>query len=234
MCGRYILNKDPISGRESWPAVGKIERLQPPDLSHLGPLFARYNVAPTQQVAAVRQGEDGPVWDAMRWGLVSPWVHDRETLKKRPPLFNARAESLAEKNSFKGPLKTHRCLVPATGFIEWKVVGKDRQPYLFEVDGGQGFFFAGLWTRYRLGDEEGTSCTIITTTPNEVAGAVHDRMPVILPPEAYMRWLDPEEQDPAAVLPMLRPYPDGHMGSRPIDKRIGSPKVDEPSLLNSL
>ena len=140
----------------------------------------------------------------MRWGLIPSWAKD---MSGAALMINARAETAATKPAFRDPLSHRRCLLPADGFYEWKRTGKTKQPYCFEVDGGELFAFAGLWDRWK--DPSGQwikSCSILTTTPNAVTSSVHDRMPVILDRDDYDLWLDPGMTNVEAVSEMLKPY----------------------------
>ncbi len=194
MCGRYRLSRrkqiieehfDAVSGEEDW-----------------GP---RYNIAPTQPVPVIRQNPRGPVRELslVRWGLIPSWAKDASVAAR---MINARSETAAAKPAFRDALKSRRCLVPADGFYEWSRTGKTKQPYCFEVNGGELFAFAGLWDRSRdAGGKIIETCSILTTTPNAVTPAVHDRMPVILDPDGYDLWLDPGMRDPGAASDLLRP-----------------------------
>ena len=142
-------------------------------------------------------------------------------------MINARAETAATKPAFRDPLSHRRCLLPADGFYEWKRTGKTKQPYCFEVDGGELFAFAGLWDRWK--DPSGQwikSCSILTTTPNAVTSSVHDRMPVILDRDDYDLWLDPGMTNVEAVSEMLKPYAQS-MRSYPVSTRVNSVANDD-------
>jgi putative SOS response-associated peptidase YedK len=172
---------------------------------------ARYNIAPTQIVPVIRQDAREPVRRAslMRWGLVPSWARDVSIGAR---MINARSETAAEKPAFKEPLQSRRCLVPADAFYEWKKTSKSKQPYCFEMVKREPLAFAGLWDRWRT--TEGTAletCTILTTTPNQLLADVHDRMPVILPAASYDLWLDPGFREVGAVTELLKPYDAGLM-----------------------
>jgi putative SOS response-associated peptidase YedK len=141
----------------------------------------RYNIAPTQAVSVVVEGDGGRFLDAMQWGLVPSWAKDPGIGNK---MINARAETIQEKPSFKVALARRRCLIPADGFYEWKTEGKARQPMHIRRKDGELFAFAGLWEEWRQPDGMPLrTCTIVTTTPNELMEAIHNRMPAILLPE---------------------------------------------------
>ncbi len=189
----------------------------------------RYNIAPTQPVLVIRRGADSPVRQAaiMRWGLIPSWAPDSNIGART---INARSESAADKPSFRDPLRKQRCLVLADAFYEWRRSGKDKQPFCFEVENGAVFAFAGLWDRWR--DPNGRfveSCTILTTTPNELLAGVHDRMPAILSPEFYDRWLEPRTQDMNRVLAMLRPFDSNRMSRYPVSKQVNVVANDDPT-----
>ena len=138
-------------------------------------------------------------------------------------MINARSETASTKPAFRDALKFRRCLIPADGFYEWKRDGKNKQPFCFEVNNGQLFAFAGLWDRWK--DPSGRwikTCSILTTTPNAVTEAVHDRMPVILDPNSYDVWLDPGMQNVAAVSELLTPYDARQMRCFPVSSRVNS------------
>jgi len=216
MCGRYRLSRrkqiieehfDTVSGEEDWTP--------------------RYNIAPTQPVPVIRQHPKDPVrkLSQMRWGLIPAWSKDSSAAAR---MINARAETAATKPAFRDALKSRRCLIPADAFYEWSRVGKAKQPYCFEINEGELFAFAGLWDRWR--DPSGNwvkTCAILTTTPNAVTSAVHDRMPVILEPERYDLWLDPGIRNVAAICELLKPYDARLMRCYPVNTRINSVVIDD-------
>jgi putative SOS response-associated peptidase YedK len=153
----------------------------------------------------------------MRWGLIPSWAKDSSVAS----MINARAETAATKPAFRDALKSRRCLIPADAFYEWARAGKTKQPYCFEVNEGELFAFAGIWDRWK--DPTGQwvkSCSILTTTPNAVTSAVHDRMSVILDPDAYDLWLDPGMKDVSAASELLKPFDARLMRSYPVSSRI--------------
>jgi putative SOS response-associated peptidase YedK len=182
----------------------------------------RYNVAPTQSVPVIRQDSKQPVrrLSLVRWGLIPSWAKDASG---SPRMINARSETAATLPAFRDALRLRRCLVPADGFYEWQRTGRAKQPFCFEVNQGQLFAFAGIWDRWR--DLE--SCSILTTTPNAVTGAVHDRMPVIVTPDAYDLWLDPGMRDPRIVSDILRPYDAALMRCYPVSTRVNNTGNDD-------
>jgi putative SOS response-associated peptidase YedK len=153
-------------------------------------------------------------------------------------MINARAETLAEKPSFKAALTHRRCLLPSDGFYEWDKTGGTRQPIHFRLKGGGLFAFAGLWEEWRAPGSPADApplrtCTIITTEPNETVGRYHNRMPVILLPGDEGFWLDPAVRRADELLPLLAPFPDEQMESFAVSRRVNSPATDDPSLLNT-
>jgi putative SOS response-associated peptidase YedK len=196
MCGRYKL-----TAKERW--LSALFNLDPEDVEWV----ARWNVAPTQEVATIRQHARDPkrIFARMRWGLIPSWATDASI---GPKAINAVSETAAEKPAFREPLGRQRCLIPADGFYEWKQTGgKTKQPYKIELMEGGVFAFAGLWDRWKdpLGKPILT-CTILTTQANSLLQDMHHRMPVILSPDDYERWLDPGITNPKHVTDLLKPF----------------------------
>ena len=190
-------------------------------------LIARYNVAPSQPVPIVVARDGHRRLRTARWGLQPLWGRD-----SRLAPINARAESVATSPMFRDALQRTRCLIPADGFYEWQAVAgqKRKQPWYLRLRDGGLFAFAGLYTPPRRDVEGPATCAIITTTPNELAGRIHDRMPVILDPEAEAAWLD-SGLDVAALLPYLRPLPAERMEAYPVSSLVSSPNNDGPALV---
>lgn len=229
MCGRYVLTDlEKFLQRQQW--------IKPPEPGMFP--AARFNIAPTQEVAAVvrDKGEaDSGVLKPFRWGLVPSWAKD-ESIGSR--MCNARSETVNEKASFKRALAKRRCLIPADGFYEWKKPSERRggkQPYSIRLKNDQPFAFAGLWEVWRdpLQEERPPlfTCTIITCPPNPLVAELHDRMPVILAESAYRDWLDIERIDAQAAQGLLKPYPADQMYAYPVDRRVGNVGHDDPTLL---
>lgn len=215
MCGRYRLSRKRPVIEEHFDCIGTDDWIP------------RYNIAPTQPVAIIRQNpkEPGRELSLARWGLVPSWAKDSSVAAS---MINARSETAAAKPAFRDALKFRRCIIPADGFYEWQKIGKAKQPYCFEVNGGELFAFAGLWERWN--DPEGKiveTCSILTTTPNAVTASVHDRMPAILEPENYDLWLDPGMRDARAASDMLKPYAARLMRSYPVSARINHAANDD-------
>jgi len=180
-------------------------------------LGSRYNVAPSQYVYAIQQPHHGENhWRVFQWGLVPFWSKDKKIGYK---LFNARAETLSEKPSFRAAYRYRRCIVPADDFFEWKTVEgqKKKQPFEIRRRDGQPLFLAALWESWEKDDEIIDSCTIITTEANAVLKPLHDRMPVIIPFDQANRWLDPAIQIGKQVEDLLKPAPDDLLEAVAID-----------------
>jgi putative SOS response-associated peptidase YedK len=215
MCGRFSLGVDVDRLVGEFGLDGDAVAHEP-----------RYNVAPGQDVLAVVRGPDGLRAGHLRWGLVPWWAPDP---KGGGRLINARSETVATRPSFRDAFRARRCWVLADGFYEW-ARGPDnrKQPYHIRRPDGRPFAMAGLWDRWRRGDEEIVSCTILTTTPSAVVAPLHDRMPVLLPPEERELWLDPAA-DPAALLALLRPDA-GPLEAYPVAPLVNRPDNDGPEV----
>jgi putative SOS response-associated peptidase YedK len=190
----------------------------------------RYNVAPTQAVAAVVQSSDGRTIAALRWGLVPAWS-DRAPSSSR--LINARAESLANSSAHRRAFVGGRCIIPADGFYEWSLSpeGK-RQPFYIAAANRAPMALAGLratWHDPSGKSEPVHSCTIVTTTPNDLMVSIHARMPVILWPESWQLWLDPST-DPTELQALLRPFA-GELIAKPVSTLVNNPVHDGPELI---
>ncbi len=220
MCGRYILT---ITGKVLAEAFA---------LEEVPDLPPRYNIAPTQDAPVIRETGGGRRLDILRWGLIPSWARDPAIGNR---LINARAETAASKPSFRSALRRRRCLVPSDGFYEWRKTPSGKQPWLIRMRDGSPFAMAGLWETWRTphGDPL-ESFTILTTEPNELVAPLHDRMPVILPPESWSTWLDPELDDPSALSHLLGPHPPEAMTAYPVTPAVGSPSFDEPACIKPL
>ncbi len=188
-------------------------------------LTARYNVAPTDQVPIVVASNGARRLVRAKWGFRAAWMTD----SKLAPI-NARAENIALNRMFRAAVRDSRCIVPATGFYEWKAVPgqKRKQPYYVRLKSGQPFGFAGLWTPPHLAPP---TCTIITTNANELLAPIHSRMPVILDPDDEALWLDPGPIAPIKILPCLRPFPSERMEAIPVSSLVSSPDNEGPELI---
>ncbi len=214
MCGRFTLTLtgEQLSLAFPWPTAN-------------GDLTPRYNIAPSQMVAVVPNREE-PQIESFRWGLIPSWAKDPSIGNR---MINARAETLAEKPSFRTAYRRRRCLVLADGFYEWqsRPGQRTKTPYYVRLQSQDAFAFAGLWETWR--DPEGSwipSCTIITTRPNELVEPIHNRMPVILRRDDYEQWLDPSEVQSSLLQPLLEPYPSSDMTAYPVSTLVNDPRND--------
>lgn len=226
MCGRYTL-------RASRKQIAETFEAHP--VASVPELFERYNLAPQQDAPIVWQDHEGRVVAMARWGLVPAWAKDPKQLKSTP--INARADRIAASPMFKHALRRRRCLVPATGFYEWQQQGQARskQPYHIKLKDGGLFAFAGLWERWR--DEAGDTLdtfTLVTTDANELVEPVHNRMPVILPHEAWRAWLDPHLESAKQLADMLKPPPTGGWEAMAVSRHVNSPANDDPACIEPL
>jgi len=215
MCGRYRLTRHKEVLEKHFGV--EIEGDMPP----------RYNIAPSQPVAAIRQSSRGPerrfAW--MKWGLVPYWAKDASIGYRT---INARAETAADLPAFRESLRKRRCLIPADGFYEWQKIGKVKQPFCFTMSDDGVFAFAGLWDRWKDGEGNAVeTCSILTTTPNRLLEDVHDRMPAILSAEDYELWLDPGEQRVESVAELLKPFDSTRMKRYPVSTRVNNVNNDD-------
>jgi len=224
MCGRFTNSAKPKDIEKEF----KVGKLNPK-------LFTpRYNIAPTQMIPAVLEMDGERIVNELRWGLIPSWAKDDSIGNKT---INARAETLAEKPSFKNAFKSRRCIIPASGFYEWAKKGSGtKQPFYFYLKEKDVFGFAGLYEEWldKTTGELVESCTIITTEANEVLEPVHDRMPVILKAENYDLWLNEKEKDTNILQNLLVPYPAKEMASHEVSKAVNSPSYDSSELINQL
>lgn len=191
-------------------------------------LASRYNIAPTQPVAVLRTSPEGVGRELvmLHWGLIPRWAKDPSVGNR---MINARVETVAEKPAYRDAFRRRRCLVPASGFYEWKKEARRKQPYYICSRDGSPIAFAGLWERWEAeGSDAIESCVILTTASNELLKPIHDRMPVILPPDTFALWLDPALQDPGAITGLLRRYPPEAMVAFPVRTLVNNPAVDDP------
>lgn len=218
MCGRYAIV---LAGDGALQRRFSLEEL-------LDDPASRYNVAPTQTLPVIVRNSPNRV-EMMRWGLIPSWAKDAAIGSR---MINARAETVAEKPAFRRPLRSQRCLVPASGFFEWKREGDGKTPHFIHLPDEPLFAFAGLYDTWRDADGQVVrSYTILTTEPNAVMAPIHNRMPVILRREDEDDWLDPENTEPKHLLPLLRPYPARAMAAYPVSRMVNSPANDTPTIL---
>jgi len=203
-------------------------------------LAPRYNIAPTQPVAAVRAlpnepeaGRSAPkrVLEMRRWGLVPHWAK----AISGPTLFNARAESLPDRPAFRASFRRHRCLIPADGFYEWRAASGRRLPFHIRRADRAPFAMAGLHACWCPADGEPVdSCTIVTTRANALLAPLHDRMPVILPPEAWAAWLDPDSEGTVSILELLKPVEAVGWVAYAVDPQVNRARHDDPANIEPL
>ncbi|PYZ91687.1 hypothetical protein CR194_18850 [Salipaludibacillus keqinensis] len=224
MCGRFTLT----TADELEERFGIISAYLPEQIE------TSFNIAPSQPVLSVIHDGKNKRMGHLRWGLIPRWAKDEKIGHK---LMNARAETLAEKPSFKKPFQTQRCLIIADGFYEWKKRdgGKGKQPYRIHLKDEKYFAFAGLWEKWTPPTGEAVfSCTIITTEANELMNEIHHRMPVIINPKDEVAWLDPMQSNTNELQHLLRPYPAGDMQAYPVSSAVSSPKNNDPELIKPI
>lgn len=224
MCGRMTLHQsvDQVVARF------EIQEL-------LSSVHESFNIAPSQHIAVVTETAGGKALDRYKWGLVPHWADDPAVGNK---LINARAETIAEKPSFKSLLTRKRCIIPADGFYEWKAgeaaSGKGKKvPFHIRMKDGSIFGFAGLWTEWRASkeDEPLRTCTVITTAANELMQPIHHRMPVILRPEEEKDWLNPDLTEPEQILKLLKPYDSEAMEAYEVSTKVNTPAFNTPECI---
>ena len=219
MCGRYASTTPPETMRALF---GYLEQPNFPP---------RYNIAPTQPIAIVRTVEGKRHFALVRWGLIPSWVKDPRAFSL---VINARGESVNEKPAFKSAMKYRRCLVPADGFYEWKRQGDRKQAYFVRLKGGGPLAFAGLWESWMgPNGEELETAAIVTTQASRSIAHIHDRMPVIVPPEAFDFWLDPKV-DAQTAAAAIQPAPDAAIEAYEVSSAVNRTANDTPALLEPL
>ena len=222
MCGRFTNKAKPEEVEKEFK-VGNLN----------SKLFEtpRFNIAPTHTIAVVLEADGERIVSSLKWGLIPSWAKDASIGSR---MINARAETLAEKPSFKNAFKSRRCIIPASGFYEWQKQAKGaKQPFYFYLKDKDVYGFAGLYEEW-LDKESGElveTCTIITTEANKVLEPVHDRMPVILTPKSYDEWLDAKYKDTDKLQSLLVPYPAKEMDSHTVSRAVNAPSNDSPELV---
>lgn len=210
MCGRFTLRQ---------PADRIVKEFQ---LTEAPRIEARYNIAPTQNILAIRHSPDGNEAVTLRWGLIPSWAKEASIGAK---LINARSETVSEKPSFRGAFKRRRCVIPADGFYEWQRAGALKQPFYFKLKDDGLFGFAGLWDKWRAPNGESLeTCSILTTEANALLSKTHDRMPVMLHRDSYALWLDEDVRKQELRAELLRPYPAAEMTAYAVSTAINSPQ----------
>jgi putative SOS response-associated peptidase YedK len=224
MCGRYSLAWDTHEIERHFGVVASMP-----------PLQGRYNIAPSQPALIVHDDRDRDRRRTARyvqWGLVPFWAKDPAIGNR---MINARGETIATKPAYKAAAKYRRCLVPASGFFEWAKVSGGKQPHYFRYEEARPLAMAGLYEHWQ--DDNGTeieTCTIITTQANRLLADIHDRMPVLIQPNDYARWLDTTTEKPDAVADLIRPADAAMMVGYPVSRRVNSPANDDASLIETI
>ena len=215
MCGRFFILATPRDAADLFLLAG---------VADVTPLF---NIAPSQPVPVVRGADQARELAHLRWGIIPPWAKDA----KIAPI-NARSETAADKPTFRHAIRKRRCLIPTSGFFEWQATAANKkQPFCIRLADDKLFAFAGLWERWHGADGDVDTCCILTTHANELMRPIHDRMPVILDPQHFERWLDPKEQDAAVVTPLLQPFPSERMRAYPVGAWVNDPRHNDARCL---
>lgn len=224
MCGRYSLFTDYTVLIERF----NIETARIDQDSY----SKSYNVAPSQQVVSIINDGDKNRLGELRWGLIPSWAKDAKIGYK---MINARAETIAEKPSFRNAFKKRRCLVVADSFYEWQRKGAEKIPMRIKLKTGEPFAFAAIWESWTGPDNKTiNSCSIVTTSPNALMESIHDRMPVILSKEDEKTWLDPRVEDFEILKGLLKPYPAEDMEAYRVSEEVNSPKNNKPELIEKV
>ena len=213
MCGRFTITFTPDDIREFF------------GLFEVPGFDLRYNVAPSQDVPAIRLEEDKRRLVFLRWGLIPFWSGDPGTWYRA---INARSETVHKTPAFRAAFRKRRCIIPAGGFFEWLKKGKEKQPYYIRRKDGRPMAFAGLWEHWE-GEDKGESktiesCTIITTVSNKLVGELHNRMPVILEARDFEPWLDPSKESPGELVSLLKPAPEEVLEMYPVSGYVNRPQ----------
>lgn len=222
MCGRFALATDKKI----------LAMLYGLDLRADFELRPRYNIAPSQKVLTLRLSPENGEKELteLKWGFVPFWADDPAIGNR---MINARAETAAEKPSFRNALKKRRLLVPASGFYEWKSEDGNKQPFFIYRRDEKPFSFAGLWERWDKGSDPLESFTILTTEPNSLLSDLHNRMPVIIRAEDYSAWLNPDAE-PNFLQQMMVPFPSEELTFHPVSKKVNKPSNDHPEIIQDI
>ncbi|MFZ1951670.1 MAG: SOS response-associated peptidase [Pseudolabrys sp.] len=217
MCGRYAVTSAPEAIRALFGY---------PEQPNFPP---RYNIAPTQPIAIVRLVDGKRQFALVRWGLLPSWVKDPKNFTL---LINARGESVIDKPAFGAAMKYRRCLIPADGFYEWKAAGTRKQPYYVRANSGQPLAFAGLWETWTgPNGEELETAAIVTTRANRALADIHERMPVVVPPEAFNLWLDCAKVDAETAAVLIAPPSDDLLEAYEVSTAVNRTANDNPKLV---
>ncbi len=221
MCGRFSL----ISSEELIKRIFRLNR---------APVQVRFNIAPSQNISVIRNHPSTQDRELvpMRWGLIPSWAKD---MKIGNRMINAKSETVFEKPAFRNAIKRRRCLIPADGFFEWKKLKKGKQPYYISLENHEPFAFAGIWESWKS-DPQTTieSCTILTTSANELIQPLHERMPVIIPIPDHPIWLDPERQSAEEQMSLFHPFPAEEMTMYPVGDWVNHVGNDIPDCIESV
>ena len=220
MCGRFYLDV----ARDKLKAHYRLKRVPK--------LVARFNISPSQDIAAIRESKEGRELAILHWGLIPSWAKD---VKSHYSMINARAETVASKPAYRAAFRHRRCLIPVSGFYEWHPQDHDKQPYAIQMKDGEPFSLAGLWEHWQ-GENGKTieSCAVIVTDANALLTPIHDRMPVIIATDDYETWLNPEMQDIDVLNALLYPYPAEYLQAFPVSRDVNNPAHDEPSCIKPI
>jgi len=223
MCGRFTLQIPPELLAEIF-GLAEISEIT---------VLARFNIAPTQQILVIRQYADYQRHlDALHWGLIPSWTKDAPT---GPPLINARCETIAEKPAFRQAIKYRRCLIPASGFFEWRREGEKKTPLYIKLKDGSPMILAGIWESWKSTDGKTVdSGSILTTVANNLIAPIHDRMPVILNPSDWEQWLDRDQRDPEKLKALYQSFPAEEIEMHPVPPMVNSVKNAGPELVKPL
>lgn len=214
MCGRFTLAKTPDDVRTLFD-LPPLPPSPDPGLTDR----PRYNVAPTQPILVMTVRDGGRAGQWMCWSFAPPQPG-------RPPLINARTETVFERGAFARAVRTRRCAVAADGFFEWARVGKTKQPYHVKPSGGGTWLFAGIWTHWKSGER---GVAILTVPANDAVAPLHDRMPLVLPPDALDRWIDPRPVERDDLDALLHPGGEGRVDLVPVNRKVGNVANDDPT-----
>lgn len=223
MCGRYTLYQQ-----------GKLPHLFKVPKKEAEKFKERYNIAPSQNVPVVVRREDGNHLEEMKWGFMTPWMKDPKDMFKYS-MFNARAEGIFEKPTWKKAIRFQRCLVPSNGFYEWKKEDDGKHPFLIRPKDQELFAFGGIYGHWK--DAEGKdwgTYSIVTTTPNKEMSSIHNREPLMLKPEDHDLWLDPDMDEPDAIAELIKPYKDGMLQMFEVSRDVNSSRSDEARFIEPI
>jgi len=220
MCGRFVLKSNGEQIAQMF------------ELDESPSVAPRFNIAPSQPILAIRLTADGRQASPLRWGLIPHWAKEASIGNR---MINARAETVAEKPSFRAAFRRRRCLVPADGYYEWAKTKSGKQPYFIQRQDGRSFAMAGLWERWQTPEGETLESTaLMTTQANADLSSVHDRMPLIVDASAYQTWLDPLDAGESSLMPLLKPAPEGVFVANAVGRAVNNPRYDRPDCIDTV